>query len=55
LDVVYQAEKTTIALYRHHPELKTCWGDLEKREVITPKKGVQPPELKVRHQTIFHF
>ncbi|KIM23150.1 hypothetical protein M408DRAFT_266519 [Serendipita vermifera MAFF 305830] len=42
------AEKSTIALYRHHPELKTTWGDLEKREVIKPETGVQPPGLKVK-------
>ncbi|KAG8824904.1 hypothetical protein FRC17_008932, partial [Serendipita sp. 399] len=42
------AEKATISLYLHHPELRTCWGDLEKREIIKPVPGVQPPELKIK-------
>ncbi|KAG8796960.1 DNA repair protein rad16 [Serendipita sp. 411] len=42
------AEKATISLYLYHPELRTCWGDLEKREIIQPERGVQPPELKAK-------
>ncbi|KAG8825223.1 hypothetical protein FRC17_008798, partial [Serendipita sp. 399] len=42
------AEKATISLYLHHPELRTCWGDLEKREIIKPVPGVQPSELKIK-------
>ncbi|CDO74187.1 Glycosyltransferase Family 2 protein [Trametes cinnabarina] len=43
------AEKATIALRRHHPELLDVWGDVERRiEIIEPKKSEQPPNLKVR-------
>ncbi|EJD00844.1 uncharacterized protein FOMMEDRAFT_90593 [Fomitiporia mediterranea MF3/22] len=42
------AEKTTIALQRHHPELRDVWGDLETRvKPITPIKADQPEELKI--------
>ncbi|TFL01722.1 SNF2 family N-terminal domain-containing protein [Pterulicium gracile] len=42
------AEKTTIALQKHHPELKDVWGDLEaKIQIITPVEAEQPKELKV--------
>lgn len=47
-DFFAKAEKATIALYRYHPELKTCWGDLEKKPVSTPTPGVQPKELKIK-------
>ncbi|KAF8509423.1 P-loop containing nucleoside triphosphate hydrolase protein [Hysterangium stoloniferum] len=42
------AEKTTIALYKHHSELKTVWGDVEDSIPITiPQKDVQPGGLKL--------
>ncbi|KAI9572417.1 SNF2 family N-terminal domain-containing protein [Boletus coccyginus] len=42
------AEKTSLALRKHHPELKDVWGDLEERiPVITPEKAGQPVGLKV--------
>ncbi|KIJ32343.1 hypothetical protein M422DRAFT_184579, partial [Sphaerobolus stellatus SS14] len=42
------AEKSTIALYKHHPELKTVWGDVEASIPITiPEKGIQPAGLKL--------
>jgi DNA repair protein RAD16 len=42
-----QAERSTIALYLYHPELKTVWGDLEADiPVIKPKRAPQPKELK---------
>ncbi|KAF8556316.1 hypothetical protein OG21DRAFT_1506763 [Imleria badia] len=42
------AEKTSLALQRHHPELRDVWGDLEEQDlVITPKKAEQPAGLKV--------
>lgn len=44
-----QAEKSTLALHRHHPELKDVWGDLERDiEVVVPKKAEQPSNLKVQ-------
>ena len=43
-----RAEKTTIALHKHHPELRDVWGDLEKRvKPVTPDKAEQPQELKI--------
>lgn len=42
------AEKATIALYRHHPELKTVWADLEKLEILKAVPGVQPASLKLK-------
>lgn len=45
---VCQAEKTTIRLYRNHPELRTVWKDVEARKkVVTPEKAEQPAGLKV--------
>ncbi|KAA1465948.1 hypothetical protein DENSPDRAFT_768153 [Dentipellis sp. KUC8613] len=42
------AEKSTLALHRHHPELKDAWGDLEaKLDIVTPKRAEQPSRLKV--------
>jgi DNA repair protein RAD16 len=44
----YQAEKTTIALRIHHPELADIWGDLERNiGVVAPQKAEQPQGLKV--------
>ncbi|KAI0722038.1 SNF2 family N-terminal domain-containing protein [Cerioporus squamosus] len=43
------AEKATIALRRHHPELKDVWGDLERDiKVVVPRKAEQPSNLKVQ-------
>ncbi|RPD62100.1 hypothetical protein L226DRAFT_509025 [Lentinus tigrinus ALCF2SS1-7] len=43
------AEKATIALRRHHPELKDVWGDLERDiKVVVPQKAEQPSNLKVQ-------
>ncbi|KAI8984946.1 SNF2 family N-terminal domain-containing protein [Trametes punicea] len=43
------AEKATIALRKHHPELKDVWGHVERGiEVVVPQKAEQPPNLKVR-------
>jgi DNA repair protein RAD16 len=42
-----QAEKTTVALYQYHPELKTIWGDVEASiPVVAPVKAPQPAGLK---------
>ncbi|KII96015.1 hypothetical protein PLICRDRAFT_96348 [Plicaturopsis crispa FD-325 SS-3] len=42
------AEKTTIALHKHHPELKHVWGNLEDSiPVVVPQKAEQPGNLKV--------
>ncbi|KAG9317078.1 P-loop containing nucleoside triphosphate hydrolase protein [Chiua virens] len=42
------SEKTSLALQRHHPELKDVWGDLEEQvPVIVPEKADQPAGLKV--------
>ena len=44
-----QAEKSTIALHKFHPDLKDVWGDLERTiKVVEPKKAEQPPNLKVQ-------
>ncbi|KDQ65098.1 hypothetical protein JAAARDRAFT_64882 [Jaapia argillacea MUCL 33604] len=43
------AEKSSLALRKHHPELKDVWGELEgKVVVVTPKKAEQPEGLKAR-------
>ncbi|KAH7108156.1 SNF2 family N-terminal domain-containing protein [Auriculariales sp. MPI-PUGE-AT-0066] len=43
-----QAEKTALKLYKHHPELRNVWGDVEaKIPVRVPVRGEQPPELKI--------
>jgi DNA repair protein RAD16 len=48
LPVSRQAEKTTLALQRNHPELKDVWGNLEvKIAVATPQKAEQPANLKL--------
>lgn len=42
------AEKATLALHKHHPELRTVWGDLETRvKPVSPEKAEQPEELKI--------
>ncbi|KAI5122131.1 hypothetical protein M0805_000779 [Coniferiporia weirii] len=42
------AERTTINLHKHHPELRTVWGDLETRvKPVTPLKAEQPEMLKI--------
>ena len=42
------AEKTSIALKYHHEELRSIWGDLEKRiKPVQPQKAEQPDELKI--------
>ncbi|KAH0839549.1 P-loop containing nucleoside triphosphate hydrolase protein [Lanmaoa asiatica] len=42
------AEKTSLALQKHHPELTDVWGDLEEQvPVIIPEKAEQPTGLKV--------
>ncbi|KAH8115819.1 SNF2 family N-terminal domain-containing protein [Phellopilus nigrolimitatus] len=42
------AEKTRIALHKHHAELRTVWGDLELRvKPIKPQVAEQPEDLKI--------
>ncbi|KAF8075888.1 SNF2 family N-terminal domain-containing protein [Lyophyllum atratum] len=42
------AEKSSIALHRHHEELKDVWGDLEESiPIITPTEAEQPANLKL--------
>lgn len=43
-----QAEKTMVALHKHHSELKDVWGDL-KREIpiVIPQRAEQPPNMNV--------
>ena len=44
---IFQAEKSTIALHKHHPELVDVWGDLERAiPVPTPQKATPPSRLK---------
>ena len=46
---IAQAERSTIALYRHHPELRTVWGDVEESiKIVIPEKAAQPEELKLK-------
>ncbi|KAJ3553956.1 hypothetical protein NM688_g3351 [Phlebia brevispora] len=43
-----QHDKNTLALQRHHPELKDVWGDLERViQVVTPETAEQPAGLRV--------
>jgi DNA repair protein RAD16 len=45
--ILTQAEKTTIQLQKHHPELRDAWGDLEVAVgVVEPKKAEQPSGLR---------
>ncbi|KAG5639348.1 hypothetical protein H0H81_004069 [Sphagnurus paluster] len=42
------AEKTSLALLKHHPELKDVWGNLEDSiPIITPSKADQPANMKL--------
>ncbi|THU89973.1 hypothetical protein K435DRAFT_728656 [Dendrothele bispora CBS 962.96] len=42
------AERTTLSLHKHHPELRDVWGDLEANiAVITPVKAEQPKNIKL--------
>jgi len=42
------AEKSTIQLHKHHPELREAWGDLEAAVgTAEPQKAEQPSGLKV--------
>jgi len=44
-----QAERTSVALHLHHPELRTVWGDLERKPAVEAReKAVQPPSLKLK-------
>ncbi|KZO94925.1 hypothetical protein CALVIDRAFT_483676 [Calocera viscosa TUFC12733] len=43
-----QAERNSIALKLHHPELRDCWGDLQATiPIIVPERAPQPASLKV--------
>ncbi|KAH9853400.1 SNF2 family N-terminal domain-containing protein [Lenzites betulinus] len=43
------AEKSTVALHKHHPELQDVWGNIENKiEVVVPQKAEQPSNLKVK-------
>lgn len=47
-DWTLQAEKSSLALLRHHPELKDVWGDIEETiPVIKPTQAEQPDNLKL--------
>jgi len=37
----------TVALEHYHPELKSVWGDLEKRPLIELSKAEQPKSIKL--------
>ncbi|KAH9059362.1 SNF2 family N-terminal domain-containing protein [Lactarius vividus] len=42
------AERSTVQLHRHHPELRDAWGDLEAAlGIVEPQKAEQPSALKV--------
>ncbi|KAF8898166.1 SNF2 family N-terminal domain-containing protein [Gymnopilus junonius] len=42
------AERTSLNLRKHHPELRDVWGDLAKDiPIIQPKKAEQPRNLKL--------
>ncbi|KAG1753270.1 DNA repair protein rad16 [Suillus lakei] len=43
-----QAEKSSLALKKYHPELKDVWGDVESSiPIAVPEKAEQPAGLKV--------
>lgn len=43
-----QAERSTVQLHRHHPELRDAWGDIEATiGIVEPQKAEQPSALKV--------
>lgn len=45
--ILTQAEKSTIQLQRHHPELRDAWGDLEAGVgIVVPQKAEQPSRLR---------
>ncbi|KAG1759066.1 SNF2 family N-terminal domain-containing protein [Suillus occidentalis] len=42
------AEKSSLALKKHHPELKDVWGDVESNiPIVVPERAEQPAGLKV--------
>ncbi|KIJ70617.1 hypothetical protein HYDPIDRAFT_77257 [Hydnomerulius pinastri MD-312] len=42
------AEKSSLALHKHHPELRDAWGDVEEQiPILIPVKAEQPAGLKV--------
>ena len=46
--ILAQAERSTVQLHRHHPELRDAWGDLEATlGSVEPQKAEQPSALKV--------
>jgi len=46
--ILTQAEKSTIQLHKHHPELRNAWGDLEALVgTVEPQKAEQPSGLRV--------
>jgi len=46
--ILTQAEKSTIQLHKHHPELRDAWGDLEAAVgTVEPQKAEQPSGLRV--------
>ena len=46
--ILIQAEKSTIQLQKHHPELRDAWGDLEVAvRMVEPQKAEQPSGLRV--------
>ena len=46
--ILTQAEKSTIQLQKHHPELRDAWGDLEVAVgMVEPQKAEQPSGLRV--------
>ena len=46
--ILIQAEKSTIQLQKHHPELRDAWGDLEVAVgMVEPQKAEQPSGLRV--------
>lgn len=43
-----EAEKSALALRRHHPELRDVWGDLEESiPIVVPTEAKQPSNLKL--------
>lgn len=45
--ILTQAEKSTIQLHKHHPELRNAWGDLEAAVgTVEPQKAEQPSGLR---------
>ncbi|KAK7689056.1 hypothetical protein QCA50_007747 [Cerrena zonata] len=53
------AEKTTVALHKHHPELRDVWGDVERQlpipvpQIADPPAGLKVTLLPFQRESLF--